>query len=122
MKRNASMRCFPPLLAATFFILTTQVLWAHAILMQSSPAQNATVAGPNVPITLRFNVRVDGSRSRLHLVSPGGQQTTLPATQSAPDTLQARAVNLKPGSYKLLWQVLASDGHMSRGEVLFNVK
>jgi len=71
---------------------------------------------------LRFNVRIDGSRSRLRLVAPDGSQRTLPlAQQSSPDILRSQAGNLKPGAYKLQLQVLASDGHMSKGEVPFAV-
>lgn len=95
--------------------------WAHAILMESKPAVHSSVKGPDVVIWLRFNVRVDGSRSRLHLVAPDGSQQNLSlARQSSPDILQSQA-SLKPGAYKLQWQVLASDGHMSRGEVPFTV-
>jgi copper resistance protein C len=96
--------------------------WAHAILMKSKPALHGSVKGPDVAIWLRFNVRVDGSRSRLHLVGPGGLQENLfIAKQSSPDILQTEANGLKPGAYKLQWQVLASDGHMSGGEVPFTV-
>ena len=91
--------------------------------MESTPKLHATVAGPDVPITLRFNVRVDGSRSRLHLLASDGSLRTLPlAKQSTPDILQSQATGLKPGAYKLEWNVLASDGHMSSGEVPFTVK
>ena len=96
--------------------------WAHAILMESKPALNSSVKGPDVAIWLRFNVRVDGSRSRLHLLAPDGSQQTLPlAKQANPDILQSQASSLKPGAYKLQWNVLASDGHMSKGEVPFTV-
>jgi copper resistance protein C len=96
--------------------------WAHAILMESKPAPHSSVKGPEVAIWLRFNVRVDGSRSRLRLVAPDGSQQTLPlAKQSSPDILQSQAGSLKPGAYKLQWNVLASDGHMSKGEVPFTV-
>ena len=96
--------------------------WAHAILMESKPALHSSVKGPDVSIWLRFNVRIDGSRSRLHLLMPGGSQQTLPlAKQTSPDILQSQAGGLKPGAYTLQWQVLASDGHMSRGEVPFTV-
>ena len=96
--------------------------WAHAILMESKPAIHASVKGPDVTIWLRFNVRIDGSRSRLRLVAPDGSQQTLPLPkQSSPDILQSQASGLKPGAYKLQWQVLASDGHMSKGEVPFTV-
>ena len=100
----------------------TQVCWAHAILKESSPALNSTVKGPDVAINLRYNVRIDGTRSRLHLVAPDGTVSTLTiADQATPDTLQTHAAGLKPGAYKLQWQVLASDGHMSRGEIPFTV-
>jgi methionine-rich copper-binding protein CopC len=96
--------------------------WAHAILMESKPALHASVKGPEVAIWLRFNVRIDGSRSRLRLVTPDGSQQTLPLPrQSSPDILQSQAGGLTPGTYKLQWQVLASDGHMSKGEVPFTV-
>jgi copper resistance protein C len=96
--------------------------WAHAILMESKPAQHSSVTGPDVAIWLRFNVRIDGSRSRLRLVAPDGSQQNLTlAKQSSPDILQSQAARLKPGAYKLQWQVLASDGHMSRGDVPFTV-
>ena len=109
----------------TLLLLTgfSHLAWAHAILMESTPALHATVPGPDVAIRLRFNVRVDGSRSRLHLLAPDGSLHTLPlAKQSAPDVLQSQATGLKPGTYKLKWSALASDGHMSSGEVSFTVK
>jgi copper resistance protein C len=108
----------------TTILLTgfSQFASAHAILMESRPALHASVKGPDVPIWLRFNVRVDGSRSRLHLLAPDGSQQTLPlAKQTNPDILQSQVAGLKPGDYKLQWQVLASDGHISRGEVAFTV-
>ena len=100
----------------------TQVCWAHAILMESTPKANSTVKGPDVDINLRFNVRIDGGRSRVRLVTPDGTISTLTlANQAKPDTLQTHAAGLKPGAYKLEWQVLASDGHMSGGEIPFTV-
>ncbi len=103
-------------------VAATQVCWAHAILMDSSPKLNSTVKGPDFDINLRFNVRIDGGRSRVKLVAPDGTISTLSlAGQATPDTLQTHAAGLKPGAYKLQWQVLASDGHMSKGEIPFTV-
>jgi len=95
---------------------------AHAVLLESTPALKSTVSGPDVPIKLRFNVRIDGSRSRLTLVAPDGSMKTLEISQSAgPDTLSAEGKGLAPGEYRLRWQVLASDGHITRGEIPFTV-
>jgi len=116
----------PTICFLLFLILaasSVQPLWAHAVLMQSKPAGNSTVNGPDIPIWLRFNVRVDGQRSRLTLVGPDGVAVVLPAPkQTAPDILETQATGVKPGAYKLQWRALASDGHMSNGEVDFTVK
>jgi len=98
------------------------VCWAHAILMDSTPKLNSIVTTSELNINLRFNVRIDGGRSRVRLVAPDGTASTLPlASQSMPNTIETRATGLKSGAYKLEWQVLASDGHISRGEIPFTV-
>ena len=101
----------------------SQTCWAHAILMDSTPKSNSTAQGPDLDIMVRYNVRVDGSRSRVMLVAGDGTSTPLTlAKQAKPDILQMHASGLKAGAYKLQWSVLASDGHMSKGEVPFTVK
>ncbi len=35
--------------------------------------------------------------------------------------LRATASGLRPGTYKLRWQVLAIDGHITRGDIPFRV-
>jgi methionine-rich copper-binding protein CopC len=95
----------------------------HAILKESSPAPNATVAGPDVPIVLKYNVRIDAARSKVQLLHPDNSVTDLPlAKQTTPDTLSSKATGLTPGEYKIQWQVLAPDGHITRGIVPFTVK
>ena len=97
-------------------------LHAHAILLESSPALHATVAGPDLSIRLRFNVRVDVIRSRFTLVYPDTVARPLSLDkQTAPDTVLSHVSGLAPGSYTIRWQVLAPDGHISRGEIPFKV-
>jgi methionine-rich copper-binding protein CopC len=95
----------------------------HAILLAAVPAIHQPVDGPKVPFKLRFNSRVDGKRSRLVLLCPGGRTRALTiATQSAPDTLSSEAAGLGTGAYILRWQVLSEDGHITRGDVPFQVR
>lgn len=95
----------------------------HAILKSSSPAANSSVAGPDIPIMLKYNSRVDAARSKIQLLRPDNSVTDLAVEkQTAPDTLSAKAKGLTSGSYKIQWQVLAPDGHITRGEVPFTVK
>ena len=96
---------------------------AHAVLLASTPAANATVKGPSVAIHLKFNSRLDGKRSRLYLVDASGKVQTLTiAAQDAPDTLDAGEVKVTPGAYTIRWQALAADGHITRGEIPFTVQ
>jgi len=109
-----------PLTLILLFGFASQA-WAHAILVKSKPALHSSVNGPDVAIWLRFNVRIDGGRSRVQLAASDGSLQTLSCKQSSPDILESQASGLKPGAYKLIWNVLASDGHMSKGEVPFTV-
>ena len=98
-------------------------LEGHAILKESSPAANSTVAGPELSVTLKYNVRVDSVRSKIQLSCPDQSVIELPIEkQESPDTLSSKATGLKPGGYKLQWQVLAPDGHITRGVIPFTVK
>src|SRR5262245_16348245 len=91
---------------------------AHAIISGSTPAAGATVTGPDVPMSLRYNSRIDAERSRLTLIGPDGKSTPLLLAPSpAPDMLAAKATGLAPGDYRLRWQVLAVDGHITRGDI-----
>ena len=95
---------------------------SHAILLESVPAVDSTVRGPDVSVRLRFNVRIDRSRSRLTLLLPDGKSATLVIKEEeAPDSISAQATGLVHGTYRLRWQVLASDGHITGGEVPFRV-
>jgi methionine-rich copper-binding protein CopC len=99
------------------------VAYGHAIVVSATPAQHQEVSGPDVPIDLRFNSRIDSKRSRLILVMPDSKQVTLSLSEAAAaDALVSKAKGLKSGSYLLRWQVLASDGHITRGEIPFRVK
>ncbi|HEV2275690.1 MAG TPA: copper resistance CopC family protein [Acidobacteriaceae bacterium] len=97
--------------------------WAHAVLVSAQPRENSTVAGPQIAVVLKYNSRVDVAHSTLSLLAPDGKvdKVTL-LGQSAPDLLSAKLSGLSSGAYVLRWQVLASDGHITRGEIPFQVK
>lgn len=97
--------------------------YAHAIVVSATPSSNGVLNGPDVDVKLRFNSRIDLHRSRLILVLPDGEQRKLVIDEkSAPDSLLSKAKELKAGTYILRWQVLAEDGHITRGEVPFGVR
>jgi methionine-rich copper-binding protein CopC len=102
--------------------LVAGVIEGHAVLKESSPVANSKVKGPDVPIMLKYNVRIDAKLSKIQLLHPDNSVSDLKiGAQSSPDTVNATATGLKPGAYTIRWQVLAPDGHITRGAVPFTV-
>jgi methionine-rich copper-binding protein CopC len=107
------------LILASIPFRPSQVL-AHAIVVASSPAPRQTVATSELKIALRFNSRVDRSRSRLVLMRPGGAQETLAIKEGGVgETIETEAKALEKGGHRLLWQTLSLDGHVTHGEIPF---
>jgi methionine-rich copper-binding protein CopC len=116
------MRCAVALLLGVLMAAAPRVALAHAVLVSSTPQKDAAVSGPDVTINLKYNSRVDGARSTLSLLKPDGTVQKISAVaQPAPDVLSATGHGLAKGPYVLRWQVLAADGHITRGEVPFQV-
>jgi copper resistance protein C len=105
---------------------------AHALVTGSVPAAGAALTAPPERMTVRFNSRIDHARSRLSLIGPGagagtGTPVALePLPPGDPTVLEAPCppglVPWAPGSWRLRWQVLAVDGHITRGDILFSIR
>ena len=95
---------------------------AHAIIVSAVPSQGTTVSGPDVDLAFTFNVRIDPARSKLTLTAPDGQASDIAIiTSDSPAILAGHLAGLGPGAYSVRWQVLATDGHITRGDVNFTV-
>ncbi len=103
-------------------ISATTPVFAHAVLLESSPENGAKVAGEAVTIHLRFGGRIDPRLSSLKLIKPDESEAALTMDSVASqDVLQAKAANLPDGPYRIRWQTLSVDGHIDRGEIKFRV-
>ena len=94
---------------------------AHAILEDSVPPQDGEVPAGTIGIALRYNSRLDKARSRMILTRPDRSQTPLPIMQAGLPEVLTSSIALKPGAYSIRWSVLATDGHLTRGDVRFTV-
>jgi copper resistance protein C len=120
--RLAQVRVVSAITAIGVLLILGGIIEGHAVLKESRPEVNGKVAGPDVPIMLKYNVRIDANLSKLQLLHPDNSTTDLKIeAQSSSDTLNSKATGLKPGSYRIRWQVLAPDGHITRGEIPFTV-
>jgi copper resistance protein C len=108
---------------AIFIAASPRQALAHAVLVSSTPIKNGAMSGPDITINLKYNSRVDGGRSALSLLRPDGTVERISGlTQPMPDVVSATTRGLVKGAYVLRWQVLSSDGHITRGEVPFRVQ
>lgn len=107
---------------ALAFFVVTPLAFGHAILVRSTPADQAIVHSHRVDLTLNYNARIDARRSSLTLTGPGEKTVPVQIERSnTPGELKAAAGNLANGTYRVHWQVLASDGHITRGDFAFTV-
>ena len=107
-------------LAAPLFL--PPAAFAHAIILSSTPAANAQVAKGPIDIVLQYNSLIDIGHSRISLVDPAGKVTALVASKGAtPGALAAHGTADSPGRWIIRWQVLSTDGHITRGDIPFQV-
>ena len=102
-------------------ILLPATAHAHAILEQSTPPAGASVKPGPLDLHLRYNSRIDRDRSRLTLIRPDRSKDTIPIAEDGPPDIINAHLDLTPGAYIVRWQVLAVDGHITRGDVPLTV-
>src|SRR5437879_2936309 len=97
---------------------------AHAALVKSNPAANATVAAPK-SISLTFNEELAPAFSGFDLSMGDGMKMKL-KTKVSKDKKTITGVPTGPmmaGAYKLSWHAAAvDDGHKTTGALAFTVR
>ncbi len=95
---------------------------AHAIILESSPRHEESLPGPT-RLVLRFNSRLEKGLCSVQLVGPRRRTISLLRREpdTAPDTLAYPLPALEPGAYQARWKVMATDGHVTEGIVVFTV-
>ena len=96
--------------------------WGHGVLIESFPSHGAILQEPPSIISLRFNAAVETSITRVTLVDLKKQSQALHVTDGS--TLEQVIVAvppLAPGVYHVNYQVLAADGHVTKGSIRFTV-
>jgi methionine-rich copper-binding protein CopC len=118
-RARVALLCLP----AAVLALVPGTAPGHAIIVASQPTMNSVVAPGEIAIRLDFNSRIDSKRSGIVLQRPDGTEAAVALTPgSPPDVLAGRAHVKDNGRWKLRWQVLSLDGHITRGEVDFSVR
>jgi methionine-rich copper-binding protein CopC len=111
-------------LAASAALLVAGSAAAHAHLVKSDPAANATVAAPKA-ISLTFNEKLTPAFSGFDLSMGDGMKMPV-KTAVSKDHLTIVGTpqgKLMAGAYKITWHAAsADDGHRMDGTLAFTVK
>jgi len=97
---------------------------AHAYLDRASPESASTVRGSPPEVRLWFSHALEPAFSSVRVLDKEGKQVDRKDTRV--DAAEAKLLKvtlppLAPGSYRVVWRVLSADGHVTRGELAFEV-
>lgn len=97
---------------------------AHAVLVSSVPKDQAVLKTPPKKAILNFNSRIEKKVTQVVLLKDR-QKVKLPSEQhfsaGPANQLTIALPSLKPGSYRLEYKVLATDGHLTPGLIRFTI-
>lgn len=100
--------------------LTSLPAYGHAMLENSTPANNAVLTAAPKSITLTFGHPTKLVRLKL-LKGTDVVPTTVDASPAESKTFSIPLPALAPGQYQAMWSTISADGHPMRGTISFTV-
>jgi methionine-rich copper-binding protein CopC len=111
-------------LGVVALVSSPALAFAHALVLESRPAQGAQLTEAPREVYLRFNSKLEKRLSHVTIATDKGQPVALPIAvdgSERPDRLVLPLAHLGPGSYLVRYKVLAVDGHITEGILRFSV-
>ena len=97
---------------------------AHAFLERAEPRAGSVLRAAPAEVRLWFTGSLEPAFSAFRVVDERGERVDLGDTRvdpASPALLRASVGALPPGIYRVIWRVLALDGHVSEGEFTFRI-
>lgn len=97
---------------------------AHAFLERAEPRAGSVLRAAPAEVKLWFTGTLEPAFSTVRVVNEGGERVDLgdPRVDGANQILLRASLGpLPPGSYRVVWRVLAIDGHLSEGDFTFRI-
>ena len=105
-------------------VLPAAPAWAHAALLESTPADGALLAEAPETVELRFSEPVGTSLGAVRVLGPDGTRVDSGRVSLRDDGRTVVAPlrsDLAHGSYTLLWRVVSQDSHPVTGASTFSI-
>jgi len=98
---------------------------AHARMIKSSPAKDATLSASPDQLDLWFNELLEEGFNTIEVFSASeltaAKHTNLAKGKPAVDPADKTHLSVPPGEYVVEWRVLSRDGHSAPGRIMFRV-
>lgn len=125
MRTSKKLRFLAVIAATLAVIVTPALLFAHAHLVRSTPAADATLSVAPTSLQLWFSERPELRFTTLKLTDASGTPVSLGAVaKMASDPMAVTASitgSLANGRYTVAWRTAADDGHATSGTFAFVV-
>ena len=99
--------------------------WGHAFPDHAEPQVGARVnSSPNL-VRIWFDGAVEPAFSKIRVQDENGQQVDKGdghIDSSDATLLEVSLPSLPPGTYRVIWSVVARDGHRTQGDYTFTIK
>jgi copper resistance protein C len=108
----------------SFLCIFPVSLWAHALPDRSDPKVGATVKSSPEIIRIWFDCDLEPTSSKLMVRNAENEivdKNDSRVDAADPKLLEVSVPTLPPGRYRVIWSVMARDGHRSKGDFPFKV-
>lgn len=111
-------------LTAAFLEGGSSSAWGHAFLHHAEPGVGAVLVAPPQKIVLYFDSALELAFSGFLLQDASGREVARSGAQNEAELtkLSLVAPPLPPGAYRVLWSVVARDGHQTEGDFIFTIR
>jgi copper resistance protein C len=122
------MRMLPGIIALCSLTLLgwqSGVAWGHAFPHHSEPKVGATVTVAPSRIRIWFDGALEPAFSSMHVQDANGQRVDKGDGHVDPadaTLLEVDLTPLAPGRYRVIWSVVARDGHRTEGNFMFTIQ
>lgn len=106
-------------------LVTTGIAWGHAFPDHAEPKVGATVVAPPGRVSIWFDSVLEPVFSTIKVQDASGKEVDNRDGHVNPSDatlLEVTVPRLASGRYRVIWSVVARDGHRTTGDYSFTVK
>jgi len=125
MKKNTAKILFVICFLAGLLLALPHPVLAHAFPDHSEPRVGSVVDGSPAAVRIWFDGALEPAFTTIAVKDAAGRDVGRDGggvNHDDPTLLEVELSQLPPGTYRVYWDVLARDGHRTKGDYTFTIK